>query len=749
MASVDPYAPCPCGSGQKFKWCCHKVEAVAERAQRLRDNGQIDLAIEALDEGLRKDPSNAWLLTRKAIYLLEQERIEPSKDALRLVLGKHPKHLGALILMTRLELETEGPAAGAARFQQALSVLSPEERRTLSGLARIVGLILSEAGKFPAALKHLNLALELAGGDESPSRSGIRMIYKHPAATPWLKNPDALSPAPDALPAEARGRFEQALEWARQGLWSSAASAFELLSADQAAATEADRNLGLCRLWMADEAGAVEALRRARARLGATPDAVDLEVLCQQVAPPDPDDLVEQVQLIWPLRDRDALLEALRSDPTVNEDGPGPIDPDDPDSPEVEHFGLLDRPEIEGTQGLLPDAIPRIVGRILVGQEIVALDAYDDGRVDALVERFTARAGATIPPAQPRTKSLGKVTRSALAMSWDWLLPAGIGDDEIKRLTVEEGARLVREVWPRTPLPYLGGRTPIQAAEAGDAAVPLRAAVFQLEQSREAWTNIIDFDALRALLKIEHEPPIDPETVAIDALHLARLILVPADRLSDEKLVALYLRARMFSLGPVIERAARALVARPAAWAPNQLEPVLIHSDLAMSAANHDRMSEAFDWIRRGRQADSTPMRAKNAPLWDMLEIRLKAQNESPEVWVPDLAVVMDRYADDKVANHAIMLNLLEMGLIQMVPHPEDPEQILLDSRTLQALMANYGPRVTTASGELGVAATRGGLWTPGSGASGSGGSGGLWTPGGGAPGAPSGDKPKLIIPGR
>ncbi len=52
MAAVDPYAPCPCGSGQKFKWCCQKVEPYAERSQRLFSNGQIDAAIEALDGAL-------------------------------------------------------------------------------------------------------------------------------------------------------------------------------------------------------------------------------------------------------------------------------------------------------------------------------------------------------------------------------------------------------------------------------------------------------------------------------------------------------------------------------------------------------------------------------------------------------------------------------------------------------------------------------------------------------------------------
>jgi hypothetical protein len=752
MASVDPYSPCPCGSGQKFKWCCHKVEAVADRAQRLYSNGQIDLAIEVLDEGLRKEPGNAWLLTRKAMYLLGQEKLEPARDALRIVLAKQPKHLGAQILMTRLGLESEeGPAAGVAQFQQALGSLPPNERKTLAVLARVVGLFLSEAGQYPAALKHLALALQLAEGADSSTQSAIRTIYQNPAVTPWLKNPDALAQAPEALPDEVRARFAQAVQWANEGLWSAAAAAFELLSADQGAAVEADRNLGLCRLWLADNTGAVEALHRAIARMGATPDAVDLEVLCQQIAPPGPDDLVEHVQLIWPLRNREGLLHALRGEKTVSDEGTGPIDADDPDSPEVDHFGLLDRPEIEVTRDLRIEEIPRFVGRVLVGQEIVALDTFDDGRLDALVERFTALAGETIPPAHPKTKPIGKMTRTTLAMSWDWLLPAGIEDAEVQRLTVEEGARLVREVWPYTPMSYLEGRTPLQAAEAGDAAVPLRAAVLQLEQSRETWRDRIDFEAQRAMLKIAPEPPVDPETAEIDRLHLARLIFVPADRLSDEKLVALYRRARTFALGQVIEQAARVLVARPAAWEPAKLEPVTIYSDLATIAASDDRMTEAFDWIRRGRQADPAPARTRNAALWDMLEIRIKAQSESPEVWVPDLAVVMDRYLNDQAANPAIMLNLLEMGLLRMVPNPDDPEQILVDSQVLQALMTRYGPRVTTASGQLGVSATRGALWTPGSEPSGTGGGGGggLWTPGSAAPGASSGDKPKLIIPGR
>src|SRR3954465_13823719 len=157
MAGVEPYAPCPCGSGQKFKWCCHKVESFADKAQRLFDGGQGEAAIKVLDEGLRKEPGNPWLLTRKAIMQIRQDQPEPAKVTLRQVLQKNPKHFGALILLTRCVLETEPPVNGAGMFQQALSAVDESLRPELSSLARVVAMLLAEARLIPAALKHLDL----------------------------------------------------------------------------------------------------------------------------------------------------------------------------------------------------------------------------------------------------------------------------------------------------------------------------------------------------------------------------------------------------------------------------------------------------------------------------------------------------------------------------------------------------------------------------------------------------------------
>ena len=60
--------------------------------------------------------------------------------------------------MTRLVLETEGPAAGAAQFQQALTALPPEERKNLANLVRVRRRLPEPGREYPAALMHLRLS---------------------------------------------------------------------------------------------------------------------------------------------------------------------------------------------------------------------------------------------------------------------------------------------------------------------------------------------------------------------------------------------------------------------------------------------------------------------------------------------------------------------------------------------------------------------------------------------------------------
>lgn len=400
MAAIDPYAPCPCGSGQKFKWCCQKVEEYVARAQRLLEGNQIDAAIAALDEGLRKAPDNVWLALRKALILVRLRRSPEARPLLEAVIKAHPDHVGAQGLLARVLLEVEGPEAGVAQLQQALTNAPEDRRPALSTAAQLLGIVLSEMGHVPAARKHLELALALAGSDLDEETAdtvlnALRLLEGNPEIPLWLRNPDRLSPAPDGLDDDRRQRFTQAMEWAEQGLWSTAAAAFDLLGAD--GVPTAERNAGFCRLWLIDDVAAAAAFRAYIRTLGETTEAVDLEALAQYITPPADADLVEQVHLIWTLRDRDALEAALRASDRAHFVETGPLDPDDPKSFEVDTFEWLDRPK---PSGALPERVadlPRVRARIHVGHEIVILDVVDDGRMEAVTAEFNDLAGESIP----------------------------------------------------------------------------------------------------------------------------------------------------------------------------------------------------------------------------------------------------------------------------------------------------------------------------------------------------------------
>ena len=751
MAGIDNYAPCPCGSGEKYKWCCQKVEPFAERAQRLFDSGQSEAAIEALVEGLRKHPDNAWLLIRKALIEIRDQKTRAAADTLRRLVVTEPKHLAARILLARAVLESEGPASASAHLQNALGLAHGKDRIRLAGLYRMVGVVFAHGRNFPAAIRHLDQASALDPADSEADELGesLSAILSNPGISPYLKDLQRLAPPPADLPQELAVRFAEALALAEAGAWNSAAAAFESLSAN-GGGPMADHNLGLLRLWVADDSGAVQAFRRCIPKLGNTTEAVDLEAICQIIAEPSPEDKIDLVQLIWPLKNRDALLDKLRAQPDVIEEGPAPIDGADPKSPEVQWFLLLDRKALPNGNGanLKPTDLPKVIGQAFVGKEIAGVEAVDGPGLGALTHRFTSLGAPAIPPSHPKTKVVGESSRLGLTLAWDWHYPEGIEQGQIDRLRDEQQATIIRDVWPKTKLPYLGNRTPLEAVKAGDSVVALRAAVCLFETQFDSYRAPIDFKAVRAKLNLPDEPEIDPAGLDVESVRVSRLRFVPVDRLDDLGLVAYYRRARKVGLSVQAQLAARRLADRPDLRKQEGFTPLQIFGDIASYvAANGDNRQAAIDWLRRGRTAEDAKTGPASSAAWDMFEVRLVAPFDPPEQWVPELAAILDRYRDSREADQTLMLSLVGMGLLQIAPNHENPEQVLVDSRPLQMLMDQYGPRITTSSGRLGVSATKPEVWTPDSRAGGSTTPGGIWTPGSSQ--GSGGDKPKLIIPGR
>lgn len=744
MPLVDPYSPCLCGSGKKYKWCCQKVESYVERAFRLEDNGQFDAAEAALDEGLAKVPGSPMLSLRKAALLIGQRHFDQARECVEKFLGQQPDHVEAAVLGTRLVLIMEGPVAAASRFQRVLAHATPESRPKLARLALILGKELVFDQHFPAAMKHLELASSLDESLRSAVDSAYRSARSSSLAEIWSKQPYELCAASEALSGPRRDEFESALGWARDGLWESAASAFELLTADPLAGLAAERNLGFCRLWLGDDQAAEASLLRWLEKAPATTGAADIAALCLAIDEERDPEPIERVRLTWPLRDRDGLLGTLTGHDRIVEDGVRPLNVDDDESPEVLLFHWLDRPKVQARTGLTIGDIPRVQADLLLGVDTVMLEVYDDGRLNDLIDQFPMLAGRAVPPAHPRTKIIGTVNRDDHAMSWHWYLPPELPEDEKRRLNHEMIAHLTEDVWPETPQTFLGHRTPLQVAQSGKDPILLRGAVLALENSEDDRTDLVNWAALRKRLGIPPEPAIDPDTVEIERLPVCRLFLVPLAQLNDDRLVALHDRAREYGLTGIMVAAAREIDGRQELVASGKVQADEIYSGLCASEMLLRNREAALEWLKRGRAVEPAEQRRDSACVWDLLELRVRIQFDKPEDWVPELAALLDRYENNEHARSVLFRQLIDMGLVLPVESPDRPGEIMLDSRPLQQLLARYGPKVTTASGYLGVSATRGEIWTPASETKGS----SIWTPGSEAGSSGEGQKPRIIVPG-
>jgi hypothetical protein len=196
-----------------------------------------------------------------------------------------------------------------------------------------------------------------------------------------------------------------------------------------------------------------------------------------------------------------------------------------------------------------------------------------------------------------------------------------------------------------------------------------------------------------------------------------------------------------------MNRAARVIASRPSLLVKGRIEPTTLYGDLAIDAARHNDRAGAADWLERGRKSEPPLKQAASALFWELLDLQVKMIIDEPEVWVPALAVILDRYRGNQEAFSAVLMRLIELGLVKAAPDPKNSKQILLDTRVLEHYLGQYGPRITTASGSLGAAASRGAIWTPET-ATAPGSASPIWTPGSAAAAGPATARPRIIQPG-
>ncbi len=131
MAS-DAYAPCPCGSGKKFKWCCQPIHTEISRVYQLDEQGQHDAALHAMDTLVGQHADNPEVWGRKAQILFQNDRLDEAEQALEKALSLNPQYAFGHFLRGRFRY-FEGELPGALiMFRRAAELYHPEAHEILS-----------------------------------------------------------------------------------------------------------------------------------------------------------------------------------------------------------------------------------------------------------------------------------------------------------------------------------------------------------------------------------------------------------------------------------------------------------------------------------------------------------------------------------------------------------------------------------------------------------------------------------------
>lgn len=115
--TIDSYAPCPCGSGKKLKFCkCVDQTQDLETIMRLADGGQELAALDRINQLLAKTPNTAWLLAIKCELSLAMQEFETFRETAIRFLKLKPDNPLALVMRSMVACNDGEPLENAARY---------------------------------------------------------------------------------------------------------------------------------------------------------------------------------------------------------------------------------------------------------------------------------------------------------------------------------------------------------------------------------------------------------------------------------------------------------------------------------------------------------------------------------------------------------------------------------------------------------------------------------------------------------
>jgi len=671
MSDMDSYAPCPCGSGKKIKFCCHKIYPEMEKIERMQEN-QPRQALQHLDKLEQKHPANPWIVTTRAGTLMQEGEFREAKVTLLKFLKQNSEHPRANAFYALASMNEDGYPESKKAVHRALKRSITETPRIVASLLETIGSYHLADNEVAAARAHLVLALRLQNNETDARRIAMALTQiDFDLSTPLLIRGGQRTPQFEA-PESVKEIVDKAYKLSHVGCWNEAADLMTQALEKEPNLGELHHLKGLFLLWDGVEKTAAESFHRAAELHDNSITALECEVLAQATERRHDAAGARILRRAYDVTSTSQLLTRLDDDARIIKQDVDPDqDPDDDDAP-VGTYYFLDRslPDTDTLKSLTLDSVPNYLGRIILYNESnVETDEFDGNaylvgmegsNLDQLIKAFEEAAGPCAKlsegttddedesdqEATPTVDELGRIPHDELPLHRNLFIPPKTPGHIRREIELSNWKHIFDVAWLETPLDTLGGKSPRDAAGDESLQTKLRAALI-----------LFDFFAdsrgmIAPIAELEQTLGLSPQTLELDPNHGIEAVQSPIElyridpsQLTDDQLDQIEDRLRMLPHSRMMFGTLKEIASRDSfrERSPSQRDQLL--RTLIDICGDSHRFEDALQWINQGLSLPGEGADPFQHSLsWKLREMRLRLTHDSNEGVLPLLKELWDHY---------------------------------------------------------------------------------------------------------
>lgn len=693
---------CPCGSGDKIRFCCgkdiikelNKISSAIEGEQYIATLKQIDSLIE--EKG-----NLGCLLALRGIALMATGQIDAAQANAMEFLDIEPENSTAWA--QRAITSSDEPHKIMEYVQKCLEHSSAEQipQLILPAIQGVTDALFSTGNLF-AAFSHLTLASAISRGNQQAVMRMFQFV-QNPDYPLLLKQRLPLPVKSDEAPyAEA---YEEIFELSRRGAWFLALDKVEdLLDKHQGDQTLL-KATAVLNTYLGQDEG-VEAWRDYIATIdNASDEAIEAEAYAQMLENQSNPDVQPIHRVSYNISDLEKFQELLvASDQARLVPSPG-FSNDDPDNPPPRAiFVITDRPQPESGTKLTLEQVPKGIASVYLFGKQTDRDARielvpssiggEQEAGDILSDLVDGNLGKP-----DSTEEISQVPVLTDTMAWNPVFPEDTPQEIIQELSLEHRNTSLINVFPKIKLAALGGLTPEEASVDFNARIKLDACLLIIESNLQCRDHNASLNDVRKSLSLDPIEATDPTDVDFNQIPDIRLARYDVSKLSTQQLGDVYQRCFFVGFRKGFINAAEEIVTRE-----ERPEHVNMSDVYAALLDSRDSVEGRLDLVAQAKAA-------------------VTAQGESPATWL--LREIPLRLINQEAQVASDLIRKLETDHINEPGIAEQLYSLLVQ----MGVMNPDGTRATPPGPE--ATQSEGGIWTPGSEA-GSGGDSegsGLWIP--------------------